>query len=156
MANDLPNLNKAGSVDVRPNLQNGLICFGNGQVNYIPIWQSSGKLGNSVMYQNNSFIGIGTTNPTVPLTLQGNDVRLDEFSFRNPDYELVRIGFSYGGYDAGWMALKDHGVTKVQFDADSISYIDGGDFRLGTLSGDGNAYVCVNSEGILFRSETPC
>jgi len=24
------------------------------------------------------------------------------------------------------------------------------------LSGDGNAYVCVDSEGNIFRSETPC
>jgi hypothetical protein len=40
---------------------------GSGTKNFIPIWTSSSALGDSVMYQNGSNVGIGTKNPTAPL-----------------------------------------------------------------------------------------
>jgi hypothetical protein len=44
---------------------------GSGTTNYIPIWTGSTSLGNSVIYQNNGRIGIGTTDPRSILDVAG-------------------------------------------------------------------------------------
>ena len=45
---------------------------GTGTTNYVPKWTSSSTLGNSVMYESSSKIGIGTTSPADPLHVTGN------------------------------------------------------------------------------------
>ena len=44
---------------------------GSGSTNYLPIWTGSASLGNSVIYQSGSDIGIGTTAPTQKLDVVG-------------------------------------------------------------------------------------
>jgi len=46
---------------------------GSGTTNYIPLWTSASNLGNSVLYQSGSEIGIGTTTPAAPLHVLGPD-----------------------------------------------------------------------------------
>jgi hypothetical protein len=43
-----------------------------GTSNYIPLWSTNTSLGNSVLYQNSSNIGIGTTSPVSKLEVVGN------------------------------------------------------------------------------------
>jgi hypothetical protein len=45
---------------------------GSGTTNFIPKFTAATTLGNSVIYQNGSAIGIGTTNPSFKLTVGGN------------------------------------------------------------------------------------
>jgi hypothetical protein len=44
---------------------------GTGTKNYIPIWTSSSKIGDSVMFQSGSAVGVGTTSPAYPLDVTG-------------------------------------------------------------------------------------
>ena len=45
---------------------------GNGTVNYIPKWTGVTSIGNSIIYDNGTNIGIGTSSPTQKLTVSGN------------------------------------------------------------------------------------
>jgi hypothetical protein len=47
---------------------------GSGTTNFIPKWTSSSALGNSVMFQSGSNIGIGTTSPAETLDVNGNSI----------------------------------------------------------------------------------
>ncbi len=49
---------------------------GGGTPTYIPVWNGTSVLGNSVMYQSNEKIGIGTTNPLDKLNVNGS-LRVD-------------------------------------------------------------------------------
>jgi hypothetical protein len=44
---------------------------GTGTTNYVPLWTSSSNLGNSMLYQSSSKIGLGTTSPLAPLHVVG-------------------------------------------------------------------------------------
>ena len=51
---------------------------GGGTTNFIPIWTSASTLGNSVIFQKNGNIGIGTTNPAANAKLEVNgSIRVD-------------------------------------------------------------------------------
>lgn len=45
---------------------------GTGTLNYIPKFTGSGSIGNSLIFDNGTNVGIGTTNPSEKLTVQGN------------------------------------------------------------------------------------
>jgi hypothetical protein len=45
---------------------------GKGSTDYIPLWLSTTKLGNSIMFQSSGTIGIGTTTPGATLDVNGN------------------------------------------------------------------------------------
>jgi len=44
---------------------------GSGTANYIPIWTSSSKLGDSILFQKSGNVGVGTTSPAHPLDVTG-------------------------------------------------------------------------------------
>jgi len=45
---------------------------GSGTTNYLPLWTGSSALGNSLIYQNNTNIGVGTTSPQYALDVNGH------------------------------------------------------------------------------------
>jgi trimeric autotransporter adhesin len=49
---------------------------GSGTTNYIPLWKSGTKLGNSVMFQSNGNIGVGTTKPGAGLEADSSAIAL--------------------------------------------------------------------------------
>jgi len=52
----------------------GAAVTGSGTTNYVPLWTSSTNLGNSVIYQSGSQIGIGTTTPGAELGVKGTTI----------------------------------------------------------------------------------
>ena len=79
--------------------------IGSGTVNYIPKWTPDGTtLGNSVIYQNGSNIGINTTNPLTKLTVSANDQSALISSVR---YETV------GSSPAGIVSLRARGTDLL-------------------------------------------
>ena len=85
---------------------------GSGAANYIPLWNDSTTLGNSVVYQNSNNLGIGTTTPTAGLHLYGKDVKVNGLTYPDgpysvskslsaaPQFEYVsRKGFAAGSTD---------------------------------------------------------
>jgi hypothetical protein len=49
---------------------------GSGTTNYLPIFTGTSSIGNSVVYQSGSNIGIGTTSPAAKLDIRGDEVRI--------------------------------------------------------------------------------
>jgi hypothetical protein len=66
--------------------------FGSGSTNYIPKWTGSTSLGNSIIYDNGTNVGIGTTNPNAKLEINGN-MRLTN---RGQYIEFVNSGHRIG------------------------------------------------------------
>jgi hypothetical protein len=50
---------------------------GSGTPNYLAKWTASTTLGNSIIYDNGTNVGIGTTNPDAKLRIAGGGIRLD-------------------------------------------------------------------------------
>ncbi|MEM5853470.1 MAG: hypothetical protein QW228_03830 [Candidatus Aenigmatarchaeota archaeon] len=69
---------------------------GSGTPGYIPLWTASDSLGNSVIYQLNNLIGIGSTSPSYLLevgkTASGRDVNLSSTLYVNGTAGNVGIG----------------------------------------------------------------
>ncbi|MEM5766021.1 MAG: hypothetical protein QW423_00005, partial [Candidatus Aenigmatarchaeota archaeon] len=69
---------------------------GSGTANYIPIWTAGDTLGNSVIYQLNNLVGIGSTSPNYLLevgkTSSGKDVNLSDTLYVNGTSGNVGIG----------------------------------------------------------------
>ncbi len=64
-------LPEAGPMVVAPELNSATLA-GTGTTNYIPLWTSSTNLGNSILFQLGSNVGIGTTTPAAQLQIIPN------------------------------------------------------------------------------------
>jgi hypothetical protein len=67
---------------------------GRGATDYVPMWLSPTKLGNSSMFQSSAGVGIGTTSPTAALDVNGAVNAKTTFN-------LGEHAFAYGSYASG-------------------------------------------------------
>jgi hypothetical protein len=67
---------------------------GKGTTDYIPLWVSPTKLGNSSMFQSSAGVGIGTTSPTAALDVNGAVNAKTSFN-------LGEHAFAFGSYASG-------------------------------------------------------
>ena len=67
---------------------------GNGTTNYIPKFTDPDTLGNSVIYENNGQIGIGTINPAAKLTINGAILRDGSTMYGTNAYTHINLGTS--------------------------------------------------------------
>lgn len=100
---------------------------------------------------NDAEVGIGTANPTATLEVNGSAAVRGYFKVSTPrGYvgSIVAIGDDYRG---GILSVsnENEGVVKIYGNL-SISSL-----RVG-IYGNTNAYACLNSNGMLYRSTTPC
>lgn len=72
---------------------------GVGTTNYIPKFVSSTNLGNSVLYETNSKIGIGLTDPSAPLDVAGNQQVVANFG---TDPAVIRLGRPSNAFVGGY------------------------------------------------------
>jgi trimeric autotransporter adhesin len=118
---------------------------GSGTADYIPMWSSSSSIANSVMYQKDSMIGIGTTTPSAPLQVVGEGVFSGNviaggavvgtgfqignylFAYGSYEYQNAFLGWSGNGYATGndntaigLVALYD--LTTGQYNTATGSY----------------------------------
>jgi hypothetical protein len=102
---------KSSGVDGQNGKQAPLAAVtGGGTTNYVPLWTSSTNLGNSLIYQSGSNIGIGTTRPSYPLHLPaGKALRIEggTSATDRADY------FSFGGN--GTFGVDAPGVPNGRF-----------------------------------------
>jgi len=106
---------------------------GGGTANYIPVWTGSNSLGNSIIYQSGSNIGIGTTTPTKKLEVSGGSVKVSG-----------NIG-TYGydpdsGYPSGWGG----GVHTWDIYAEGTVGLGQGGALNAWINNAGNAYFAGN------------
>jgi uncharacterized protein (TIGR02145 family) len=80
---------------------------GSGTTNYLPKWNSSGMLGNSLLFDNGTNVGVGTSNPLAPLQVTANSTTspatngLYVFNPSNTTTQNAIICTRVGGSNAG-------------------------------------------------------
>jgi hypothetical protein len=105
---------------------------GSGTTNYIPKFTSSTTVGNSVIYQYGSKIGIGTTIPTVPLHVESGGLNT---GFRLNNTEVDGDVF---------IAFDLNGARKFSIGVDDS---DGDKFKIGTSSHTSNVRLAIDAAG---------
>jgi hypothetical protein len=88
---------------------------GNGTTNYIPVWSSSTALGNSIMYQTGSNVGIGTASPTTKLEINADDNGTTDLNLLN----LKRT------WSSGTSTDRSHGIKFSDYNStNALIYAD--------------------------------
>ena len=67
---------------------------GSGTAGYLPIWTAGTTLGNSIIYQSNGNIGIGTTAPSQKLTVAGNGLFLGTLTLETDTFPQLLLRYS--------------------------------------------------------------
>ena len=109
-------------------------------------------------------VGIGTNSPTARLNVKASGSTVDQIAVTHSGntVEIAQLGESANGNSAGALLLKNNGgVNKIYLDGAGSSYINGGNFGIGTVSpskklevvgdiktsGTGNTQVILESGG---------
>jgi len=123
---------------------------GSGTANYIPIWTSSNSLGNSVIYQSGSNVGIGTTSPSYTLTVNGNIGANNIYPNSNNTYSLG----SSSNMWANIYGVNIYGSTFYDVNNPNYYVKPSGTTVLNTLyltnvpqTSDNNIVLTINSNG---------
>jgi prepilin-type processing-associated H-X9-DG protein len=145
---------------------------GSGTAGYVPYFSNATNLLNSVIYQNGTSIGIGTTSPVGSLSVNGNiitiggvdnnpstfyklgndDLRIENWG-RTTDTGAVNI--NYNGYQGGTTVFRDFGVYNGK--NTNILFVDGSTGNVGinitsptsTLNVVGTVNVTSAGSGII-------
>jgi len=105
---------------------------GSGTANYIPIFTGTSSLGNSALYQSSGNVGIGATNPGVPLMVQSST-----------NGSVIEVADSSGlgrviaglNSDAGNLYMYNSSSTKtLDLESAAASYFNGGNVGIGQTS----------------------
>ena len=111
---------------------------GAGTATYVPLWNGTSSLNNSVIYQNGSKIGINTTIPTATLDVNGNIHASDIFA--TDVISGSTVGFVSVGLGGSIGAHKTNYDAKITFpETDDISIYTGLSGELLRISGDDGA-----------------
>jgi hypothetical protein len=84
---------------------------GSGTTDYIPLWTSASNLGNSILYQTNSRIGVGTTTPQVTLDVNGDSIFRGSFQLVPQGTATASTGQLSHSYQ--WEASTYNSSTKA-------------------------------------------
>jgi trimeric autotransporter adhesin len=84
---------------------------GTGTTNYIPLWNSGSNLVNSILFQNASRIGVGTTTPVVTLDVNGDSIFRGSFQLVPQGTATASTGQLSHSYQ--WEASTYNSSTKV-------------------------------------------
>ncbi|MEK6906349.1 MAG: hypothetical protein AABW81_01870, partial [Nanoarchaeota archaeon] len=116
--------------------------------------------GSRMIITNNGKVGIGTTNPSpyAATTIVGDsNSNVAGLLWRNGNTDIGSLGFSPTN-DAYISAMSSTGKSLIlrAGGGDRITIAPDGKVTIPQLTGSGNDYVCVNSAGQLYRSNTAC
>lgn len=142
----------------------GANISGSGTANYIPKFTGTGTIGNSAIYQSGGNIGIGTTSPTNPLTVQSsgnNQLRIQYNSSIYTGISTDSNGYFYITPASGRMYLNGPGVNNNLYiydytksnsysslNAHILSLADNSAITKVSLSATGNSYFNGGNVGI--------
>jgi len=82
---------------------------GSGTTNYVPKWSSSTALGNSVVYDDGTNIGIGTTSPTNKLHVVGNILATGSLAIQAGGSDTILFAVGGDTYIGGGYNTQNHG-----------------------------------------------
>lgn len=120
---------------------------GSGTANYVTKWSDSDTITNSIIYDNGTNVGIGTTSPSAKLVVKGADSAAD-FSdygiavFENQQTEGLSIGYDTDG-NYSWLYSRELGVSSRGLRLNGSLYVASvnGNVGIGTTSPDYNLDV---------------
>ncbi|MFH0949030.1 MAG: hypothetical protein V1802_00915 [Candidatus Aenigmatarchaeota archaeon] len=174
------NINATGNVrgaklcignDCRPSWPTGM--GGNGTANYISKWNGSASLGNSVIYDDGSSVGIGTATPQAKLEVNlynplGWDGNTKGFRLTSPDtnyyldinpYVIAsgNVGYNFSsvspkGTAAGLVISSADGIIEATYGATWISASPTAIWYGIAISSEGRYQTAINREGNIFIS----
>ena len=134
---------------------------GSGNANYIPLWSGSSSLSNSVIYQDGSSIGIGTTSPDTTLDVNGT-IKVTGFQLptgAQEGYVLTADASGVGTWQPAPSGTLPTGTLDGQtlrwdgtsWVANSLLFNDGTSVGIGTTNPSEKLTVSGNSliEGVL-------
>ncbi|MGD0213494.1 MAG: tail fiber domain-containing protein [Terriglobales bacterium] len=135
---------------------------GSGTTNYIPVWTASGTIGDSIMYQTDSRIGIGTTAPEYALDVDGRINAGSGYAIGETVALTLPGGASLENLALGYtaMAAITTGQENTALGYVTTPYIDTGSGNTATgsealFSNENNAsYNTANGTGALSFSTT--
>jgi hypothetical protein len=114
-------------------------------------------------------LGIGTTGPAENLHVWGNariggitggsptSPYLDLFNAGMEQWRLGTTGSSFFiGNTGAKVTIQQGGNVGIGTTVPSEKLEVNGNVKISPLSGSGNAYACINSAGVIYRSASPC
>jgi hypothetical protein len=70
----------------------GTLALGTGTTNYVSKWTGTNTIGNSLIFDNGTNVGIGTTSPADLLEVKGGNIRLSAIAGVGPQFNLYSNG----------------------------------------------------------------
>ena len=136
---------------------------GTGTANYLPKFTSSGTIGNSLIYDNGTNVGIGTTSPSQKLSVDGNitlhgSQSTPQYIFANNDADdsgvVLKAGYSSGVYSqievlSNWDGTSNSG-GKIAFHVggnERLRIYPNGNVGIGTLLPVNQLHVSSATDG---------
>ena len=108
---------------------------GSGTANYITKWTDADTIGDSIIFDNGTNVGIGTTSPGTYAKLEvSTSGQYEGIVLSNGTNSVGWISGNSASNDNGQLSLSSGGVQKVQINAASNSYFNGGNVGIGTTS----------------------
>ena len=152
---DNVNLVAGSNITITPSGQNLTISStsggmgGSGTTNYLPVFTGNTTLGNSVIYQSSDKIGIGMTNPSVPLHVYGTGQVGIQFNGNDPYYSSIYVNALSTNSIPGFGYLKNN-VLKATTNVDND-----GKFRIQTGTTLDNRLVIDVNGNVGIGTNTP-
>lgn len=112
---------------------------GSGTTNYVTKWTSGSAVGNSVMYDNGTNVGIGTTSPTSLLQVQGTPPATSGSMINVRDSDANGSNTSFSGIFFNSSPGTDYSIGKLSSGPDGLFQIRNGN--------TGTGYLTINNSG---------
>ncbi|MBP7496721.1 MAG: collagen-like protein [Bacteroidales bacterium] len=107
----------------------------NGTYNYIPLFTGNSSLGNSILYQNGSYIGLGTTEPYGKLNIKySSNMDNPQLMLSEESNSFSRLTFNNSTPNAAWTIAALNSDNYVN---DKINFYNNRIGDLMTLTGEG-------------------
>lgn len=101
---------------------------GSGTTDYVPLWQNSGTIENSIIYQSGGHIGISTTSPLYALDVNGRINTSDWYMIGGTNFISQPGGITYQNTAVGASAMNTTvtGNGNSAFGFNALTYISSG------------------------------
>ena len=137
----------------------GAPVSGSGTVNYVPKWTTTNALGNSLIFDNGTNVGIGTSSPVNKLQVEGNMHMYGNTIYLRSgpadNYDLIRWNSStdridmggYNGLTLGYCSPATNVVTQA-------ATVTSAGITVNSLAGTGYRPVFADANGLLYSSSS--